>query len=405
MTIIVDDTDNANTEDTTHVDLPDNEGNPEGTEGSADSGGGTEQSTQQPGKSEEEQQRESVDAFKAAAKNVKGDDGATPKETPQGDASGKPSADGKRPDPKKSDPAAAGDSKGDKKTADPELEKEIAGFGLKGKSAERFREMAGEIKTTRPMMEVLGRVNVKDAQQLDALLRDASVGLGYEKMIMDAKAAPEQLKGAMQIIGAMNTGKPELQVQAAQMMINEAKTVLERHGVHVEGVTGDPLDKHPDLKQAVDAMDMTREHALELAKLRTGNANRTANDQAAARANQERANAEANENRVRADIDNLSAALQKNDPHFEHKFKALQAAGEFDRIKALPLNQRYQALVTAYNGVPNPVAAPAPAPARVRPTNVTNRGNNVSGNGVARTEFKSDLEAFRAGVDAVSHRS
>jgi hypothetical protein len=355
--------------------------------------------------SDEEAERQAVDAFKAAAKNVKGDDGATPKETPEGTATTKPGADGKRPEPKKPDAGTDPNSQGVKKPADAELEKEVAALGLKGKSAERFREMAGEIKTTRPMMEVLGRVDVKNAQQLDALLRDASVGLGYEKMIMDAKAAPDQLKGAMQIIGAMNTGKPELQVQAAQAMLAEAKAVLERHGVHVEGVTGDPLEKHPDLKQAVEAMDITREHALEMAKLRTGNANRTANDQAAARANQERANAEAAENRVRADIDNLSAALQKNDPHFEHKFKAMQASGEFDRIKALPLHQRYNALVNAYNAVPNPVAAPSPAPARVRPTNVTNRGNNVSGNGVARTEFKSDLEAFRAGVDAVSHRN
>jgi hypothetical protein len=397
--------DEINTEENT--DAPNNE-----LDNSGD-GGGQPAAEQQgsegqpaPGqKSDEQSERETVDAFKAAAKNVKGEDGAAPKEAQAGDAPAKPGADGKRPDAKAADPAAGADPKGVKKPADAELEKEITGHGLKGKAAERFREMAGEIKTTRPMMEVLGRVNVKDAQQLDALLRDASVGLGYEKMIMDAKAAPEQLKGAMQIIGAMNTGKPELQIQAAQAMLNEARAVLERHGIEIAGVTADPLDKHSDLKQAVEAMDITREHALELAKLRTGNANRAANDQATARANQDRANAEANETRMRADIDNLSAALEKNDPHFEHKFKALQAAGEFDRIKALPFHQRYQALVNAYNGVPNPVAAPGPTPARVRPTNVTNRGNNVSGNGVARTEFKTDLEAFRAGVDAVSHRS
>jgi hypothetical protein len=401
MTIIVDDTDNANTEDLTHADTADTPVADTGSDTNSEGDAGVQPATAEPAKSEEELQREAVDAFKAAAKDVKGDDGATPKETPQGDAAGKPAGDGKRPEPKKADPTATGDSKGDKKPVDAELEKEVTALGLKGKSAERFREMAGEIKTTRPMMEVLGRVNVKDAQQLDALLRDASVGLGYEKIIMDAKAQPEQLKGAMQIIGAMNTGKPELQIQAAQAMLNEAKAVLERHGIEIAGVTADPLDKHPDLKQAFEAMDITREHALEMAKLRAGNANRAANDQAAARANQERASAEAAESRVRADIDNLSAALQKNDPHFEYKFKAMQASGEFDRIKALPLNQRYQALVNAYNGVPNPVAAPAPAQARVRPTNVTNRGNNVSGNGVARTEFKSDVEAFRAGVDAV----
>jgi hypothetical protein len=398
--------DEINTEENPNAELPNSdEGTaaPGGDPPQGDDGQGNAAKT--PAPTDEERERETVDAFKAAAKNVKGEDGAPPKEAQAGDAPAKPGADGKRPDAKAADPAAGADPKGDKKPADAELEKEVTALGLKGKSAERFREMAGEIKTTRPMMEVLGRVNVKDAQQLDALLRDASVGLGYEKMIMDAKAAPEQLKGAMQIIGAMNTGKPELQVQAAQVMINEAKAVLERHGVEMPGVTGDILDKHPDLKQAVEAMDMTREHALELAKLRVGNANRTASDNAAAQANQQRQQQEQAETEARTQIDVLSTTLQKNDPHFQHKFQVLQQNGTFAAISKLPWNQRYQAVLNAYNGVPNPVAAPAPAPARVRPTTIANRGNNVSSNGVARTEFKNDIDAFRAGVESATHRS
>jgi hypothetical protein len=411
--MIIEGEDTTNTEDSTNgVSTGSNPGG-EGESiqngaGNADGNGSSGSGKTAPTSSAEEREAAEVNAFKQAAKGeVKEPDGATPKEKP-GDASTQPGKGGKQPEAAKPTDGADPNRQGDpaKKQPDAELEKEITGLGLKGKSAERFREMAGEIKTTRPMMEVLGRVNVKDANQLDALLRDASVGLGYEKMIMDAGAQPEQLKGAMQIISAMNTGKPELQVQAAQMMIQEARVVLERHGVHIEGVTGDPLEKHPDLKQAVEAMDMTREHALELARLRTGTANRTASDQANERAAMQRQQEQQAETKARADIDILSESLKRNDPHFAHKFNVLAQTGQFEAIKRLPWSERYAAVLNAYNAIPNPVAqAPAPSPqTRVRPTAVTNRGNNVSSNGVARTEFKNDLEAFRYGVESATHR-
>lgn len=356
--------------------------------------------------SEEEQQAAAVDAFKAAAKGVKDPDGAAPNKKTS-DPAADAGAAGKQPAAKKPDAGAAADKPGveTKKQPDAEVEKEIAGLALKGKAADRFRDMAGEIKSTRPLMEILGKVNVKDAQQLDSMLKDVAVGLGYEKMIMDAGAQPEQLKGAMQIIAAMNTGKPELQIQAAQMMLNEAKTVLERHGVNIDGITADPLEKHPDLKQAVEAMDITREHALELARLRTGNANRSATETANAQAMERQRQEQAAETQARQQIDVLSETLKRNDPHFNAKFQALAQNGTFAAISQMPWNQRYQAVLNAYNALPVPVATPSPAAnpqQRVRPSAVQNRGNNVNAGGLARTEFKNDLDAFRAGVESVS---
>ena len=383
----------------------------QGTNGEVVGNGGEATGTPPPAEppklSEEEQQAAAVDAFKAAAKGVKDQDSAAPKkETP--DAAAEAGANGKQPAAKKPDAGVAADKSGveAKKQPDAEVEKEIAGLALKGKAAERFRDMAGEIKSARPLMDILGKVNVKDANQLDSMLKDVAVGLGYEKMIMDAGAQPEQLKGAMQIIAAMNTGKPELQIQAAQMMLNEAKTVLERHGVNIDGITADPLEKHPDLKQAVEAMDITREHALELARLRTGNVNRNASDTANAQAAERQRQEQAAETQARQQIDVLSNTLKQNDPHFDAKFQKLSENGTFAAISRLPWNQRYQAVLNAYNALPAPVAAPVPAPgqaARVRPTAIQNRGNNVNAGGLARTEFKSDLDAFRAGVDSVSH--
>lgn len=315
-------------------------------------------------------------------------------------AAAKPADAGKQPGDGKAgaDPAAK-DPKA--KPADAALEAEITGLGLKGKSAERFREMAGEIKTTRPMMETLASLNVKDQAQLNAILKDASDGLQWEKAVMDSTAKPEQLTSALQIIKAMNADDPKLKGMALDAMLGECKAVAEMLGREIPGLTGDPLDKHPDLKQAVEALDITREHALELVKARTMQGQYDARDNAQRQAAMQRENQTKAEQAEVARVDQLSERLRASDPHFADKLQAMISNGTMDRVKALPWNQRYAALEIAYNLIPNPVV-PSTQPARVRPGPIVNRGNNVSGNGVARKEFKNDIEAFEFGVASVS---
>lgn len=358
---------------------------------------------------EEQQQQNDVDAFKAGVNSLKGDNGDANAATKakDGDAAGVDGSDGKRPAAKKPDSSDPANREGDpaKKQPDPELEKEISGLGLKGKSAERFREMAGEIKTTRPMMETLKGLNVTSQDQLNSILKDASAGLQWEKAVMDSTAKPEQLTSALQIIKAMNTNDPGLHRKALDAMLGECKVVAERLGVEIPGLTGDILDKHPDLKQAVEAMDITRERAVELAQLRTGTQNYQQRDQATAAQLRQQEQMQQAEQMERSRIDDLSNTLAKADPHFAAKFEAMRQNGTFAAIAQLPMQQRYAAILQAYNALPNPVTQQAAAPAqqRVRPSQVANRGNNVSGNGVARTEFKNDLEAFKFGVASVSH--
>ena len=356
---------------------------------------------------QEEQRDADLDAFQKGVDSLKDEPDAATKETKDGDAAGKPAADASGPGAKKPDPGAPVDPKGDagKKQPDPELEKEISGLALKGKAAERFREMAGEIKTTRPMMETLKGLNVTSQEQLNGILKDASAGLQWEKAVMDSTAQPEQLTSALQVIKAMNTSDPKLHRMALDAMLGECKNVAERLGVEIPGLTGDILDKHPDLKQAVDAMDITRERAVELAQLRAGNKNYESRDQQQAEQGRQRQMAEQAERAEMARIDDLSNTLQRNDPQFQAKFAALQANGTFAAIGNLPVQQRYAAVLQAYNALQIQDAPPATAaPARVRPSAITHRGNNVSGNGVARTEFKNDYDAFEAGVESVTHR-
>lgn len=108
--------------------------------------------------------------------------------------------------------------------------------------------------------------------------------------------------------------------------------------------------------------------------------------------------------RERSEIDVLAQTLQNADPHYAAKFQAMKEQGIFAQIGQLPVGQKHAAILRAYNAIPNPVAAPAPSPtaARVRPTQVTARGNNISPTGVARREFASDIEAFEFGVAQVS---
>jgi hypothetical protein len=264
--------------------------------------------------------------------------------------------------------------------------------------------MAGEIKTSRPIIETLKGLNVDSPEALNAILKDASVGLQWEKAVMDSTANPQQLQSALGIIHAMNTGDPGLQRKALDAMLGECKAVAERLGVQIDGLTGDVLDKHPDLKQAVEAMDITRDHALELARRRAAEKNYEQRDLQAQQRAQQQAEAQRLEQVERQRVDELSETLKASDPHFAAKLATMQQNGTIAKIAALPWNQRYEALLRAYRETPAPAPAPAPAPPRVRPSQITNRGNNVSATGVARREFNSDMEAFEFGVESVSGR-
>jgi hypothetical protein len=370
------------------------------------SGGGADVQTHEP--TEQEREQSDVDAFTKGVDSLKDPTIKAPGDAPTkkekvDSAAAKPADAGKQPGDGKAgaDPAAK-DPKA--KPADPALEAEISGLGLKGKSAERFREMAGEIKATRPMMETLASLNVKDQAQLNAILKDASDGLQWERLVMDSGAKQEQLTSALQIIKAMNADDPKLKGMALDAMLGECKAVAEMLGREIPGLTGDPLDKHPDLKQAVEALDITREHALELVKARTMQGQYDARDNAQRQAAMQRENQTKAEQAEVARVDQLSERLKASDPYFAAKLQTMISNGTMDRVKALPWNQRYSALEIAYNLIPNPVAATTAAtqPGRVRPGPIVNRGNNVSGNGVARKEFKNDIEAFEFGVASVS---
>lgn len=366
-------------------------------------------SKQTPPPSDEERLQSDVDAFQKGVDSIKDPSIKEPADATSKEKTSttpaKPAEPGKPPGAEKPATDPAKEAPKDGKTNDPDVEKEITALALKGKSAERFREMAGEIKTTRPMMETLKGLNVTDQTQLNAILKDASAGLQWEQAVMDSTAKPEQLSSALQIIKAMNSSDPKLQGMALDAMLGECKVVAERMGREIPGLTGDVLDKHPDLKQAVDALDITREHALELAKARAMQSQYDARDTAVRQSAQQREQLAQQETAEYQRIDELSETLKASDPHFGAKLEAMKANGSMARVAALPVNQRYNALLQAYRAIPAPVAAPAPSPAaqtRIRPGQITNRGNNVSGNGVARTKFNSDVEAFEFGVASAS---
>lgn len=379
--------------------------NEQGSSESAGAGDGTNLEQPSSTATEDKRQKEELDAFQAGVDSLKADGDAAAKK-PDTDAAADARKSGKSPtaeqpaaDPAKKDQAQA-------KQPDAEVEKEITGLALKGKAAERFREMAGEIKSSRPMIETLKGLNVADQPTLDAILKDAADGLRWEHMIQQSTASPQQLESAVGIIKAMNSGDPKIQGMALDAMLNECKNVAERLGRAIPGVTGDPLDKHADLKQAVEAMDITREHAMELAQARARDAAYQNRDQQTRQANEQRAQQQRIEQAESQRIDELSETLRASDPHFAYKLDVMKQSGVFDRIKSLPATDRYAAVLQAYRSVQAPVqqAATVQQPQRVRPGAVTNRGNNISADGVARKDFKNDVEAFEFGVASVSPR-
>lgn len=403
-----------------HVDDLENNEPSEITPGSAGDGGGTDPgSTGQeppagsPEADKRSQEERDVEAFNAGLEAVKGlDPHAEPPQPPKekpGDAAGKERPEAAKPGAKP-DPSDAGKGQ-DPKTAkeqsakrDAEVQKEVDALGLKGKAAERFHEMAGQIKGYADLDRVLKPLNIDNPRVLDAVLVRASEGLDWWDAIEKSTASREQLTSALTVVHAINSGDVRLMNMACDSLVNEVSSLCKRLGRELPGSV-DPLADHADLKASVEAMDITRERALELARHRANERVETERQQRVAAANKQRTDQEgaqqAEINQAQADLERLNDELKASDPHFAHRFKTLQENGTFAQIGQMPPRQRAAAVRMAWNLVPDPVNTPVkPRPGYVAPP----KGNAPFGNGLKKEQkFSIDgTDAFEAGVLSVT---
>jgi hypothetical protein len=124
--------------------------------------------------------------------------------------------------------------------------------GLTPKAQERFQALANTNK------ELTAKV-----QEFQPIVESA---LGLQQTFREHGVKREQFDQAMQVVGLMNRGD----LDGALKVLDEQRALISMAlGRPLPGA--DPLAKFPDLRERVDALQLTEQDALELARNRTVN--------------------------------------------------------------------------------------------------------------------------------------
>lgn len=257
----------------------------------------------------------------------------------------------------------------DKPEPDKATEDEITALGLKEKSAARFRELAGEVKTLAPIKDAIEKAGIKDVAELPQIVQDATAGREIFAQIQETGANPEQYGMALDYLSTVTRamrGDMKAAEQAYAVMSGELTVLAKLLGKDVPGIV-DPLADHADLRQQVENGDLPRESALEIVRLRQEGALREAHQ----RSETERQTSDAAQQhavkQAVAELDTLGQELAKIDPHYAVKAPVLIA--QLQALKdVLPPAQWTAKARALYAAIPNPPAAPTPAPAPTRPS-------------------------------------
>ncbi len=309
-----------------------------------------------------------------------------------GDAGGKP---GDAAPSKPEDQAAAAEAVKTQQRQD--AEQEIGSLGLKTKAAERFRAMHGELAELRPLRAAMEKAGIKDAADLPRVIERAKAADEWEGMVLSTGANPQQMGMAMDYLRMVNAGTPEALAKAYDVMQAELQTLAKALGREAPGIH-DPLSEHPDLVEAVEAGDMTRRHAVELAQARQTvrlQATRTQHDRQ--QAEQQRAL-----DTARTGLNQLGEQLRAADPDYERKLPFLMPV--LRRIReTMPPERWLDEVRAAYAEIPALPAAPAPAPAPRAPVgHVPLRPAGGLRAPMQRAEYTDPMEALEAGIAAAN---
>ena len=118
--------------------------------------------------------------------------------------------------------------------------------GLAPKSSERFQKLANTVRDLQQQVEQ----------------RDQAISYVKETFQTNGITA-EQFDQAASVIGALNRGDLDT---AEKILVEQLQQIAIAKGRPVGQV--DPLSSFPDLRQAVDGLQITEEHALQLARAR-----------------------------------------------------------------------------------------------------------------------------------------
>jgi hypothetical protein len=275
-----------------------------------------------------------------------------------------------------------------------DTETEIAALGAKGKTADRIRGLAAEVKELAPIREALTAAGIKDVADIPRLVQKAQTADALAAQVMDTGATPDQYGQALDYLAltsAAAKGDRAAAEQAYELLTNEVKSLAQMLGKELPGIH-DPLAAHPELLEEVEAGDLTRARALQIVAAMAAQTHQsTAQQQSRAQAEQQHAQQQAD-----AALTALGNSLAAQDPHYLARFPALKAAVN-DIRNEYPPDQWVARTQRAYERIAMiPVAAPvAAAPVLPKVGPVRAQGHAAP---PLQPEFKSAEEALEWGI-------
>lgn len=324
---------------------------------------------------------------------------------PADDPNAAPPADGQPPaQPQEVVPPTDGQPPADAEPQpDADTEAEITALGLKEKSAERFRGMAAEIKELAPLREAMKAAGIEDVARLPDLVQRSKVGEDMVQMVVETGASPEQYGMALDylgLIGKAQQGDLVAAEKAYEVMGKEYAALAKMLGKEAPGIH-DPLANHQDLRAEVEAGDLPRARAVEIAGQR---------DRAAYTGSVERQQTESQQAAEQAEqrgiqwLQQFDAEMAQEDPSYAAKRPQLNEAVRQIRAQYHP-SEWAQRTALAYARIQTPeaaapaVAAPA-APVQPRPGPVRPSGPRPA---MAPTTFASPMDALEYGIQQATN--
>ena len=327
-----------------------------------------------------------------AARESHGDDGARTTEE-AGEAKGGAE------ETKGGEPDASGAEKPAAPEKGAEKDKAVAGAEEKSGAAKPDpvndpipEEVQG--RTRERMQQLIARVKEASAER-EKIQRERDDLVG---MVAETRATPEQFNQTLEYLRAVNSGDPK-QIEAAIGVLQTELAALSRMiGKPVPGV--DVLANHADLRQAVDAGDLSEAHARELAAARDARAFASRRYEAMSAEQQQAAAIELG----RQGLNDLEKQLQA-DPEYARK-RAILIPALQPVLAQLPPARWVETFKAAYDRLKlGPVAAPAAAAAPAAPTTAAHQPLRArTPAGQAAKAPASLLEAINAGIEQGSRR-
>ncbi|MBX3610387.1 MAG: hypothetical protein KF871_10885 [Hydrogenophaga sp.] len=223
--------------------------------------------------------------------------------------------------------------------------------GMSERAAARWAQLTERVKT----MPDLERRATEAEQHLGAV----------RQLVHDSGLAPDEFRDALAIGRMFKSTNPQELQQALQQIDTIRADIATRLGSEVPGV--DLLSQHPDLKAQVEGLTLSREHAMEMIRLRTQSA-------AAQRTTQQANEFQQYQQTVQQAGQRIDAALAQraNTPGHQAKVAFIRAQlsdpqRQRQFVETYQPNQWEAAVLMMYDAYTPPAPAVAPAPPAPQP--------------------------------------